>query len=398
MKKGEIAVFLIVVLSIWAVVHAYVFWRLASVPWVAAHVPRPALLLGAVALWASYFVARILEGRGLDAVAVPLEFAAALWIGTVFLLFAALLATDVVTLGGWLFPRLAPALRGSAALAALGLAVVAIVQGLRPPVVHDEEVRLAGLPRERDGLVVVAVSDLHLGTLLGGRWLGEVVRRIDAAKPDAVVIVGDLIDGDVARVEPLVPELRTLRAPLGVWAVTGNHDYYAGADASVRLFEEAGFRVLRDGWAEVAPGLVFAGVDDLTARHGGGATSGTAVERALAGIPAGTATVLLSHTPVEIEAAARRLGTAPGDLPAPGATAPEGAPPRPGTGLMLSGHTHAGQIWPFNFLVGLRYPQVGGRHAIGGMTLIISRGAGTWGPRMRLWQRGEIVRIRLRSP
>ena len=143
--------------------------------------------------------------------------------------------------------------------------------------------------------------------------------------------------------------LQKLRAPLGVWAVTGNHEYYAGLERSVGLLEAAGYTVLRDRAAEIAPGLVLAGVDDLGARRQFGRTD--QADKAAAG----------------------------------------------GAGLMLSGHTHNGQIWPFNYLVRLSNPLVGGRYEIGGMPVIVGRGTGTWGPRMRLWRPSEIVRITLRA-
>jgi len=192
-------------------------------------------------------------------------------------------------------------------------------------------------------------------------------------KPDIVVVDGDLVDGNVREVEPLLPVLTSLRAPLGVWAVTGNHEWYAGIDRSLQLFKDAGYTVLRDRWAVVAPGLVFAGVDDLTARRQFG-LSDHPVEKALAGRPAG-ATILLSHSPLKAEAAAAA-----------------------GAGLMLSGHTHDGQIWPFGYLVRFVYPLLGGRYEVNGMTAIVCRGTGTWGPRMRLWLPSEIVRITLRTP
>lgn len=180
-----------------------------------------------------------------------------------------------------------------------------------------------------------------------------------------------MIDGEVDRVVPLIPELGKLQAPLGVWAVTGNHEFYAGAKASVELFRQCGFRVLQDQWAELQPGLVLAGVDDLTARKDAGHDTRVALDRALQSRPAGT-TILLSHSPLQVNVAEQL-----------------------GVDLMICGHTHHGQIWPFGHLVALRYRFVGGRYEIGRMPLIISRGAGTWGPRMRLWFPSEIVRIRL---
>jgi predicted MPP superfamily phosphohydrolase len=132
--------------------------------------------------------------------------------------------------------------------------------------------------------------------------------------------------------------------------------------------------VLQNRWVRVRPGLVLAGVDDLT-RHSRSGVPGDPLAKALAGLPSGSAVILLSHSPLQAERAAVA-----------------------GAGLMLCGHTHGGQIWPFNYLVGLRYPMIAGRYAVGGTTVIVTRGAGTWGPRMRLWLPGEILRITLRSP
>ncbi len=365
--------FFTIVLGVWTAMHAYVFWRASSVPVISSHVSRGALAAATAFLWVCYPLARMLEHRRLDALGRPLEFLGATWMGVLVLAFFTLLALDLVTLGGFLFPRLAPALRGWALLAAGGLAVVGLVQGLRAPVVVDYEVALPDLPAGRDGTVLVELSDMHLGTLIGERWLTRVVARVDAMKPDMIVVDGDLIDGDVPRVEPMVPTLRRLHAPLGVWAVTGNHEFYAGLKRSVRLFEDAGFRVLEDRSGEAAPGLVLAGVDDLTARRQLG-LGGAPVERALAGRPPG-ATIFLSHTPWEANEAAAL-----------------------GAGLMLCGHTHDGQIWPFGYLVRLTYPLLGGRYLVDGMPVIVCRGTGTWGPRMRLWRPSEIVRVTLRTP
>ncbi|HEU0040349.1 MAG TPA: metallophosphoesterase [Verrucomicrobiae bacterium] len=372
MKGWRIALFIAVALTVWALVHGYVFSRLGTIPWVAAHCPAKGLVLAALALWVSYPLARILNASNLEAAGAPLEFAAALWMGVLFLLFVALLAVDLVTIGGLLFSQVAPQLRSGAILVAGIFSIIGLVQGLRAPLVRDYEVRLAGLPRERDGLVLVAISDLHLGTLKGHRWLTQLVGRVNGLKPDLVVVVGDLVDANVQRVETLLPVLKQLRPPLGVWTVTGNHEYYAGLEWSVTLLETAGYNLLRDCWTEAVPGLIIAGVDDLTARVQFGQKDNV-VEQALANRPAG-ATILLSHSPLE----SNRASAA-------------------GVNLMLSGHTHAGQIWPFNFLVRLKYPMLAGRYEVDGMTLIVGRGTGTWGPPMRLWLPGEILRITLRT-
>lgn len=370
MNARGFALFLFIVLTLWALMHAYVFWRVASIPWVERHVSRPVLISAAVALWLSYVLARWITKHW--PAAWPLEFFGANWMGVLFLLLAALLVVEVVTLGGWAFQTWAPSWRGGAVIVAGILSVVALGQGLRAPVVTEYEVRLPGLPKERDGTTLVAISDVHLGTLIGTRWMSRLVERIHGLHPDLVVVVGDLVDSHIDHAEVVLPVLQQLRAPLGVYAVTGNHEFYAKVDDCVRLMESAGYTVLRDRSVVVVPGLVVAGVDDLTARRQFG-LGDEAVQKALANRAAG-GTILLSHTPWQAEVAAAH-----------------------GVGLMLSGHTHGGQIWPFSYLVQRQHPLLAGRYDVQGMTALVCRGTGTWGPRMRLWRPAEILRITLRN-
>jgi predicted MPP superfamily phosphohydrolase len=159
---------------------------------------------------------------------------------------------------------------------------------------------------------------------------------------------------------------------LGVWAVPGNHERYGGYATDGGLFKNDNFQMLLNRWVEVRPGLILAGVEDLTAWAGSGA-GGDIAARALAGRPPGV-TLLLSHTPGQVESAAEA-----------------------GADLMLSGHTHGGQIWPFGYLVSRFYPLLAGRYAVNSLTVIVCRGTGTWGPRMRLWHPGEILRVTLRK-
>lgn len=372
MNGGRLAVFLSVVLSIWAAIHAYVFWRISDAPWVAAHVSRRTLFIAGALLWASFVLARSLNAWHLPTLGRPLLFVASQWVGILFILFSVLLAADVLTLGGRLFPHAAGQIRGWAVAAGLGLSVLALVQGSRDPVVSDFEVTLDGLPPERDGLTVVAMTDLHLDALTSEARVARLVAQVNALRPDAVVAVGDIVDGDPEGLGALAASLRQLRAPLGTWAVTGNHEFYVGFELSERFLKDAGFTMLHDQWALAAPGFVIAGVDDLGARRFAG--SGVhPTTKALANRPPGAA-ILLCHTPVDADVAAAA-----------------------GAGLMLCGHTHNGQIWPFNYLVKMRFPMIVGRYEVNGMTVIVSRGAGTWGPRMRLWQPGEILRIKLRA-
>lgn len=360
---------LIIVITL---MHIYVFWRAASVPLLNRFVPLNLLMATGVLLWAVFFIGRLYGHSGSGILAAITEFVGMNWMGTLFLIFIALFVADVVTLFGLLLPRTAPAIRGWALLVGAGLSIIALVQGLRPPVVERYEVRLLDLPPQLDETVIVAMSDLHLGSLIGSRWLAARVDQVAEQRPDLVVFLGDLFEGHGQLPDELVSVLGRLSAPLGVWAVFGNHEFHGGGNRSMRLFAEAGIRLLRNRWIELQPGLNLAGVDDLTSLYRSG-RSGDYISQALAGHPPG-ATILLSHTPWHAEEAVRA-----------------------GADLMLSGHTHGGQIWPFGYLVRRTYPLLAGRYQVDGMPVIVTRGAGTWGPRMRLWLPGEILRVTLRT-
>jgi predicted MPP superfamily phosphohydrolase len=358
-------------LAVWTAMHLYVFSRANSVPFIKSHLPHGVLIGLAVFLWTAYILGRNLTHNGLTGIGSVFEHIGAAWIGLLFLLLVCMLAVDVATGFGFLFRSLVPTLRGYALIAGVLLAIIATGQALRAPVVREYEVRMQNLPAESEGMVVVAASDTHVGALLGLPWLQDRVAQVQALEPDLILLIGDIVEGDEASQRKLLPGFRAFSAPLGVWAVTGNHEYYAGVDHCVAVLEDAGIHVLRDRWTELKPGLVLAGIDDLTTRRRS-AKQKDLVTPALAGRPAG-ATILMSHTPWETEEAANA-----------------------GVGLMLSGHTHNGQIWPFTYLVKLVYPRIYGDYKVGGMTLIVCRGTGTWGPRMRLWHRNELLRITLR--
>jgi len=350
--------------------HIYVFWRGASVPVIKRHLSRKLLIGAGLLLWATFFLGRIYGHHGTGTLAKSLELFGMNWMAVLFLLFVSLFAMDFVTGFGFLASRLAPSLRGIALVAGAVLSAVALFQGLRPPVVESYEVYLSGLADEMDGTVLVAMSDLHIGNLLDERWLEARVAQVQAEQPDMVVLLGDLFEGHGKPQGELLPVLRRLSAPLGVWVVPGNHEFHHRSNGSTFLIEEAGFQLLRNRWVEVRPGLVMAGIDDLTAMRRSGQV-GDPISKALAGRPPG-ATILLSHTPWQADKAAKA-----------------------GVGLMLSGHTHGGQIWPFDYLVKRRYPLLEGRYEVDGMTVIVCRGTGTWGPRMRLWRPSEILRLKL---
>jgi predicted MPP superfamily phosphohydrolase len=294
------------------------------------------------------------------------------WLVGMFLTAVCLLAVDIATGFGFFFAKAAPKIRGLALVAGAALSLIALVQGSRAPVVDDFEIRLNGLPAALDGTVVVAMSDLHLGTLLDGEWLRARAAQVGELKPDLVVLLGDIFEGHGEPNPEWLSLLGAIPAKLGIWAVSGNHEFHGGNGNGI-LADGSGVKVLRNRWAEVAPGLVLAGVEDGNGGQNPG-EGGPSAARALAGRPAGAA-ILLNHYPTQADIAVQA-----------------------GAGLMLSGHTHGGQVWPFGYLTGLRFPLLDGLYDVDGMKVLVCRGTGTWGPRMRLWKPSQILRITLRSP
>jgi len=348
---------------------------MSSVPFIKRHIPLKYLLLTCLILWAVLFSGLFLGHDQNGIIAYALELFAMTWMAVLFLVFISLFTADLFTGFGFLFPNLSASIRGYALVAGALLSVTAFIQGYRSPVVESYEVNITDLPEELDGTVIAALSDLHVGSQLDDQWLASRVNQVNNQKPDIIVLIGDIIEGQSNdNEEAFATTLSRLSARMGVWAVLGNHENFARGDGnSSSLFERAGIPVLRGTWKELKRGLIIAGVDPPRRRMDSPEREPDSVAPVLAGRPDG-ATILLSHFPVGTEEAAGH-----------------------GVDLMLCGHTHGGQIWPFSYLVKTSYPLLAGKYEVSGMPVIVSRGAGTWGPRMRLWKPGEILRITLRS-
>jgi predicted MPP superfamily phosphohydrolase len=358
--------------SIVTIFHLYVFWRVSTLTKLTRRISRRQVVLAGLVMWGLFMVGRLYGHDNPGLLAGVLEHLSMNWMAALFLTSVCLLFVDLVTGFGWLWPRQVARLRGLGLATGVLLSIIALVQGLRPPVITDYEVTLPGLSGQLDGTVIVAASDLHLGSRLDANWLMKRVAQIQLAQPDLIVLLGDIYEGHNDPSPESSAALSRLKAPLGVWAVLGNHEFHRGGESKADVFTQNGFTVLRNRWAEIDHGLVLVGVDDLTngQRNGQGHEL---LQRALANKPAGPI-ILLSHSPLYDKVAAEA-----------------------GVGLMLSGHTHGGQIWPFSFLVQQRYPLLTGRYQTEGMTTLVCRGTGTWGPRMRLWAPAEIMRITLKS-
>ena len=369
-----------VVAAITWLMHRYVWARLVRDPAWAPQWTR-ALTVTIVAL-AALIPVGFLAMRWLPrAFSAPVSWVVYVWLGFALYLF---LLTAVSDLGHG-FARLAGTLPADpdrrlfvtrAVASVVGALSAAIGVGGMMNVFRGFEVRrvrvpLARLPSSASGYSIVQITDVHVGPTIGRDFVEAVVRAANALAPDMVVITGDLVDGTVEQLRHLVEPLRDLRARDGVFFVTGNHEYYSGADAWIAHLATLGIRVLRNERVAVRDAFDLAGVDDASAarmlpHHG------QDVPRAMAGRDPSRAVVLLAHQPKAL----------------PHAVAAD-------VDLQLSGHTHGGQMIPFNWLARLDQPLIAGLHRVGGTWAYVSTGTGYWGPPMRVGSRAEITRIEL---
>ncbi|MFI6015413.1 metallophosphoesterase [Streptomyces sp. NPDC051243] len=259
---------------------------------------------------------------------------------------------------------------GAVATAAVGTVGYGTYGVLRGPKVKRVTVPLAKLPRAAHGYRIAVVSDVHLGPVLGRGFAQKVVDTINGTQPDLIAVVGDLVDGSVKDLGPAAAPLARLRARQGAFFVTGNHEYFSGAEQWVEEVRRLGLRPLENARTEL-PHFDLAGVNDVAGESEG---QGPDFAKALGDRDRARACVLLAHQPVQIHDAVDH-----------------------GVDLQLSGHTHGGQLWPGNLIADLANPTLAGLERYGDTQLYVSRGAGAWGPPTRVGAPSDITVIELAS-
>lgn len=253
-----------------------------------------------------------------------------------------------------------------------------VTEALRVPRIKAVEVRIPRLGPGLDGTKVVVLADTHLGPINRARWSAAMAAAVNEVDPDVVCHAGDIADGGVERRRAQAAPLGTIRARLARVYVTGNHEYFGEAQNWLNHMAELGWQPLHNRHLVVERGgdrLVLAGVDDATAHSSGQSGHGADLAEALAGVDPDLPVLLVAHQPRQVAQAASA-----------------------GIDLQVSGHTHGGQIWPFHFLVRVDQPSVRGLSRHGERTqLYTSRGAGFWGPPLRIFAPSEISVLTLRS-
>ena len=362
--------FLSVALLIFGSMHLYAFSKV----WVA--LPHSlalglTLTLAGIVLTFSPLLVWLLEKQDWHRATFATAWVSYTWMGYLFLFVCIGLLFDLghmlATLLNFNWPlneAMAFRIVGLLALALLGYGSIEARQ------IQIEEVHIT-TPKLATGRISIAqISDLHLGIMRGDALLDRVIAKLREIKPDIVVATGDIVDGQGDSIAALARRFQSYTPPLGAYAVTGNHEYYAGLEDSLRFLRNAGFTVLR-GESARAGGIVLVGVDDPSAATSG-QQAGLRTNKTLASATADEFIVLLKHQPVVD-------GNTPFDL-------------------QLSGHIHGGQIFPFVYLTRLAYGVRPGLAKLAdGRKLYVSRGAGTWGPPIRLFAPPEITLITIAS-
>ncbi len=365
--------FLAVFLATYTAMHLFVYSRVRALLPTDGPV-RPLVLLFLLFMILAPVNARLSERSGHELLAQGIGWMGYPWMGFVFLAFWGFFFTGVLDLVFRVLGRFTPVSvapfsgRGPTAVVLLVVGLVWVYGFFEARWVRVERVTLptSKLPAEYPRLRIAQISDVHLGILTTHGRLGKLAETIRSESPDLLVCTGDLVDGNAGSMERFAPVLRSITAPMGKYAVTGNHEFYVGVEQALAALDGFGFKVLRGARETVGGVLNVAGVDDPTV--------GAPMDEStlLSSQHNGLFTLFLKHRP-EVGKGSEGLFD-----------------------LQLSGHTHRGQIFPFGFFTGLIYPMQDGFYRLSrGSNLYTSRGSGTWGPPLRVLSPPEVTVIDL---
>ncbi len=373
-------IFIIVVsliFSIYGLANYYIFIR-------GLHALRPvgtwrtAYIIAFVFLAVSFIAAMFLERADVISIGKPLTWIGSFWLGAFVYFLLIVAAIDLLRLVNH-FIRFFPSFITAdpvhaarvAAFSVISLVALVVVYGFINA--HIIRVRTFDINVDksaggRKSLNVVMASDIHLSSIINNGRIGAIVRKINSLSPDIVLLPGDILDGDLNPVvhQNLGEALRQIKAPLGVYAITGNHEYIGGVDRACNYISEHGVKMLRDSTVFVDSSFYILGREDRSARKR------KSLKELLENVDAKYPVILMDHQPFHLEEAEEN-----------------------GVDLQLSGHTHYGQMWPFNYITEMVYELAYGYLVKGKTHIFVSSGVGTWGPPLRVVADPEIAEFRL---
>ncbi len=378
MKQNGFILFLAIVLTIYALVNFYILRR----GWQAlppTGLLRPLFLGVMLFLVLSYPLGRICERCLSASIGAGLIYVGSYYLAVMIFLLLFLLMIDLVRLidlvvpfigklAGGSLPRLRLQVFFLTGVLSLLLTVIGAINARHP---RPRTLQIAiDKPCSLSSLRIALFSDMHLGTLIPVARMQKLAQAIATHSPDLILIAGDLFDEDAVslRGKNICAGLRLLSAPLGVYAIPGNHEYYGGITGAAQLLQQAGIIVLRDQWVKIADAFYLIGRDDRTLNQFGGKRR--PLESLIRDLDPSLATIMMDHQPFHLEEAERC-----------------------GIDLQLSGHTHHGQMFPFQFITKKVYELSWGYKKKTGTHIYVSSGAGTWGPPVRLGNTPEYVII-----
>ncbi|MFA5780012.1 MAG: metallophosphoesterase [Elusimicrobiota bacterium] len=371
MTKFYFLFFILIFSSIYLGIHFYVYSRITAGLILSSSVCRYLRLFFLVAafsfLLGEFLNRRIISLQITSFLIKPFAEFGSIWIGVISIAFTIFVISDVFRI----FFHGA-AFRHYSVVFSLAVTFLASVYSLynvaREPVIKELKISTGKLSQKLPGFVIIQLSDLHINFLKSERWLNKIVEKTNRENPDLVVITGDLIDADLCRLDGFCDVLKKIKSKYGIFAVTGNHEFYAGIDKFLDIAKNSNITVLRNEKTTVADAFELAGVDDKTGRRF--SEAGSDLKLALKNCDFTKPVILLSHQP-DIFDEAGKLDV----------------------DLQLSGHTHAGQIPPMDLIVMLTFKYPYGLYRQSGSYLYTTSGTGIWGPPMRLFSRCEIVKI-----
>jgi predicted MPP superfamily phosphohydrolase len=383
LKTGAFIIFISIVLVVYGLVNSYIFIRgLQAIP--GGSLWRPWYIAGFWGVAFTFVLARIMER------AYPCGFTGVItWIGSfwlAFLLYFILIAifVDLARLVNHFFSIFPssfyidyPRTKLITLLTSIALVTVVVAAGFinaRIPRIKNLELAVHKTVSGRKSLNIVMASDIHLGTIIAMRKANRLVSTINSLNPDIVLFAGDVVDEDLAPVikNNLGANLGQIKAKLGVYAITGNHEYIGGAEPAVKYLREHGVNVLRDTAILVDDRFYLVGREDRDRPRFTGKKR-KELQELMQQVDFSYPVILMDHQPFNLERAVEL-----------------------GVDLQLSGHTHHGQMWPFNYITSAIYDISSGYKMVGNTHFYVSNGYGTWGPPVRLGNRPEIVQIILK--
>jgi predicted MPP superfamily phosphohydrolase len=378
--RSVIVLFLLTFFSLYSLLHLYIFLKIKAVFTLGTMLIIVLIFFMAVMVSAPVLV-RIAESRGLEILARLLSYVGFTWMGLLFFFFTSSLCIDlyrfVVSMVGLILrtnlSALAPSSRLAFFIPLLVTVAIVLYGSFEARAVRSEEVviKSSKIPRSVGTFTIVQISDVHVGLIVREGRLKRILAEVKQANPDLLVSTGDLVDGQIDNLKGLAELLQAVKPPHGKFAVTGNHEFYAGLDQALRFTEQAGFTMLRGEVLDVAGFMTIAGVDDRTGKRFN-LFRGPAEQALLTDVPSERFRLILKHEPIIAKGAQGLFD------------------------LQLSGHTHKGQIFPFNYIVKIFYPHDAGLISLSNNALLyVSRGSGTWGPPFRFLSPPEVTIIRL---